>query len=79
VLDERMASPLRLLTSDTVAAVSADGLRSVAQLFGLPLPTADIDALRTALADQLAAVNVLDKLDLANVNPVLEFDPRWHE
>jgi hypothetical protein len=51
----------------------------LAQLVGLMVPPEDLPPLATALRDQLASIEILDELDLTDVNPTLELDPRWHD
>ena len=51
----------------------------LARLVGLTIPPDDVAPLARALADQLASIALLDRLDLAQVDPVLDFDPRWHD
>ena len=41
--------------------------------------TQDLAPLATAMANQIASIVLLEQLDLAQVNPILEFDPRWPE
>jgi Asp-tRNA(Asn)/Glu-tRNA(Gln) amidotransferase C subunit len=53
-------------------------LQVVAAMFNLSIPAEDAQALAESLADQLRSVDRLERLDLTDVNPVLEFDPRWH-
>ncbi len=59
--------------------ISPDAVVALAQAVGLLLPPEDIAPLVAALSDQLASITLLDQLDLTNVNPILEFDPRWPE
>jgi hypothetical protein len=59
--------------------ISADVLRQLAQLLDLPLPAEDVEPVAAALTDQLAAVDVLATLDLADIAIPGTFDPRWHE
>jgi hypothetical protein len=70
---------MRLLPSVTLEPVSVETLRRLAELFDLALPAEDIEPLSVALADQLAAIRILDQMDLLDINPVLEFDPRWDD
>ena len=51
----------------------------LARLVGLTIPPDDAAPLARALTDQLASVALLERLDLAQVDPVLDFDPRWHD
>jgi Asp-tRNA(Asn)/Glu-tRNA(Gln) amidotransferase C subunit len=59
--------------------ITPEELQTIARVFGLRLPPEDIDPLSTALRDQLASVETLSSLDLTDVQPVLQFDPRWHD
>jgi Asp-tRNA(Asn)/Glu-tRNA(Gln) amidotransferase C subunit len=59
--------------------ITPEELQTIAHVFGFPLPAEDIDRLSTALRDQLAAVESLAALDLTDVQPALQFDPRWHD
>jgi hypothetical protein len=45
----------------------------------MPLPREDIDLLATALRNQLASTESIDRLDLGEVQPALNFDPRWND
>jgi Asp-tRNA(Asn)/Glu-tRNA(Gln) amidotransferase C subunit len=67
------------LRASTGPPITPEELQTIARVFGLHLPGQDIDPLSTALRDQLAAVESLDALDLIDVQPVLRFDPRWHD
>jgi Asp-tRNA(Asn)/Glu-tRNA(Gln) amidotransferase C subunit len=62
-----------------VAPLSAEQIQELARLAGLVVPEEDVAPLAAALANQLASMALLDQLDLAQVNPILEFDPRWPE
>ncbi len=61
------------------ARISPDTVVLMAQAAGLTLPPEDVAPLAAALSDQLVSIALLDHLDLTNVNPILEFDPRWPE
>ena len=52
-------------------------MRLLGRFAGLELPAEDLDELAQSLASQLGAIEALDHLDLAGVNPAVEFDPRW--
>ena len=58
--------------------ISPEMVEALGRLLDLSLPAEDIAPLAVALTDQLASIELLEQLDLTNVNPVLEFDPRWH-
>jgi hypothetical protein len=59
--------------------VGPETIEVLAQLTGLPIAAEDIPPLVTALGDQLAAFETLEAVDLTDVNPALEFDPRWQD
>jgi Asp-tRNA(Asn)/Glu-tRNA(Gln) amidotransferase C subunit len=61
----------------SAAPISPEVVALLARLAGLMLPPEDIEPLATALRSQLASIEALDELDLTDVNPILEFDPRW--
>ena len=61
----------------SAAPISPEVVALLARLAGLTLPPEDIEPLATALCSQLASIEALDELDLTDVNPILEFDPRW--
>lgn len=59
--------------------VPPDQIQAVASLLGLSIPTEDLEALSTALRDQLSSIDRLEVLDLSGVVPAPIFDPRWHD
>jgi hypothetical protein len=59
--------------------ISAETLRVLAGLLGLSIPPEDTAALAASLAGQLTSADALDQLDLTDTNPLIEFDPRWHD
>ena len=52
-------------------------VEALARAVDLELPSEDVDHLATALAEQLALIGRLARLDLAGAEPTLPFDPRW--
>jgi hypothetical protein len=70
---------MSLVTRGLTETIAADQLLVVAALFGLHVPPEDLDALTGSLGDQLRSIERLEALDLTDINPVLEFDPRWHD
>jgi Asp-tRNA(Asn)/Glu-tRNA(Gln) amidotransferase C subunit len=68
-----------LVTRGLTQSISTADLHVVAALFDLAVPDEDRQALAESLADQLRSIDRLERLDLTDVNPVLEFDPRWHD
>ena len=61
-------------TADVIAPAT---IETMAQLFGLVDAATDIASLAASVRDQLASIQSLDALDLEDVMPALEFDPRW--
>jgi hypothetical protein len=59
--------------------ISYERLRAIANTVDLVISNDDLDALSTAVRDQLASVKRLERLDLNGIAPVLRFDPRWHD
>ena len=59
--------------------VSPETLEILGRLVGLSIPPEDVVPLTAALSDQLASIDLLGRLDLTNVDPILKFDPRWHD
>jgi hypothetical protein len=57
--------------------IDFETIETLVRLAGFTVPPEDISLLAEALRDQLASIEQLDRLDLADVNPALEFDPRW--
>lgn len=57
--------------------ISEETIRHLAKLVGIEVPDEDVAPLAAALSSQLAGIAALDELDLADVNPAIEFDPRW--
>ena len=57
--------------------ISRDLLEYVGRLVGLLVPDADLDPLQAALANQVAASDVLRSLQLDDLEPIVSFDPRW--
>jgi Asp-tRNA(Asn)/Glu-tRNA(Gln) amidotransferase C subunit len=65
--------------SADAAPISSETVAILAQLVGLPIPLEDLDPLAASLRDQLASIEILDELDLTDVNPTVELDPRWYD
>ncbi len=62
-----------------VERLSPDTVLFLGRLAGLELPPEDLDELAESLSSQLASIHTLARLELAGVNPAVEFDPRWPE
>jgi hypothetical protein len=52
-------------------------IEAMARLLGLAIPPAEIATLAASVRDQLASIESLEQLDLTDIAPALEFDPRW--
>ena len=52
-------------------------LEAMARLLGLAVPPEEIATLAASVRDQLASIESLENLDLTDIMPALEFDPRW--
>jgi hypothetical protein len=52
-------------------------ITALAVLLGLDVPEVEVPALGDAVRGQLASVKSLDELDLTDIMPAVEFDPRW--
>jgi hypothetical protein len=58
-------------------ALSVATVELLATLAGFAVPPTDLPTLAAALTEQLASIERLDRLNLEDVSPVLDFDPRW--
>lgn len=65
--------------SEHSPTITADTVQLLARLAGFTVPPDDLEALAVALGNQLASIQSLDEMDLTDVNPALEFDPRWRD
>jgi hypothetical protein len=52
-------------------------IEAIARLLGLNVPPLEMTTLAALVRDQLASVQSLEELDLTDVLPALDFDPRW--
>jgi hypothetical protein len=52
-------------------------IEAMARLLGLTVPPLDTSLLSASVRDQLASIQTLEELDLTDVMPALDFDPRW--
>ncbi|MGH3219814.1 MAG: hypothetical protein ACRDPY_14090 [Streptosporangiaceae bacterium] len=58
---------------------SAGQVIAAAELLGIAVSDDDLAWLADALAEQRAIEAVLDDLVLDEVDPLITFDPRWHD
>jgi hypothetical protein len=59
------------------AEIAPATLEAMARLLGLAVPPEDIATLGISVRDQLASIQTFEDLDLTDIMPALEFDPRW--
>ena len=52
-------------------------VEALAVLLGLSVLSEEVPVLSDAVRGQLASVQSLEALDLTDVMPAIEFDPRW--
>ena len=52
-------------------------IEALAILLGLAVPSEEAPVLGDAVRGQLASVQSLEELDLTDIMPAVEFDPRW--
>ena len=52
-------------------------IEAMARLLGLTVLPLEIPVLSASVRDQLASIESLEELDLTDVMPALDFDPRW--
>jgi Asp-tRNA(Asn)/Glu-tRNA(Gln) amidotransferase C subunit len=57
--------------------IEPETIATLARLLGLQVSPGDAATLAANVRDQLASVQSLEALDLTDIFPVLEFDPRW--
>jgi hypothetical protein len=59
--------------------IPADLIVALGRILDLAIPEGDLDALSTALRDQLASIESIETLHGADTGAVMMFDPRWHD
>jgi hypothetical protein len=52
-------------------------IEAIARLLGLNVSPLETTTLAASVRDQLASIQSLEELDLTDIMPALEFDPRW--
>ena len=52
-------------------------IEAIARLLGLNVPPLETTTLAALVRDQLASIQSLEELDLTEIMPALDFDPRW--
>jgi hypothetical protein len=57
--------------------VDPETITLLCRLVGLTIPSEDIEPLAAAFQSQLAAIELLEGMELGDVTPSYTFDPRW--
>lgn len=57
--------------------VDAEVVRTLAAVAGISAPEEDVQPLVGALRNHLKGMEELDRLDLEEFDPIVDFDPRW--
>ena len=52
-------------------------IEAIARLLGLNVQPLEMTTLAALVRDQLASIQSLEELDLTDIMPALDFDPRW--
>ena len=52
-------------------------IEAMARLLGFTVPPMETTMLAVSVRDQLASILPLEDLDLTDIMPALDFDPRW--
>jgi hypothetical protein len=59
--------------------VDAGVIRTLAAVAGIAIPEEDVEPLVAAYRNHLAGMAVLEGLELDDSDPIVTFDPRWHD
>ena len=57
--------------------ITADVIRSIAELAGITVPDEDLAPLAAVMTNQVAMVALLRPMDFRDVPPIVSLDPRW--
>jgi hypothetical protein len=57
--------------------VTAEVVRSIADLAGITIPESDVEPLVAVMSNQVAMTELLRPLDFRDVPPIVSLDPRW--
>jgi Asp-tRNA(Asn)/Glu-tRNA(Gln) amidotransferase C subunit len=57
--------------------VDAEVVRTLAAVAGISVPEEDVQPLVGALRNHMKGMEELDRLDLEEFDPIVDFDPRW--
>jgi hypothetical protein len=52
-------------------------IEAMARLLGLAIPPQELSILAASVRDQFDSIMPLETLDLTDIMPAIEFDPRW--
>jgi hypothetical protein len=52
-------------------------IEAMARLLGLAIPPQELSPLAASVRDQFDSIMPLETLDLTDIMPAIEFDPRW--
>jgi hypothetical protein len=57
--------------------IDPETIDAMARLLGFTVPPMETTMLAVSIRDQLASIRPLEVLDLSDILPALDFDPRW--
>jgi len=57
--------------------ITAEVIRSIADLAGITVPEEDLAPLAAVMTNQVAMVELLRPRDFRDVPPIVSLDPRW--
>jgi hypothetical protein len=57
--------------------IDPETIEAMARLLGFTVPPMETTMLAVSVRDQLASIQTLEELDLTDIMPALDFDPRW--
>ena len=59
--------------------IEADQVAWLSQLLGLDATPEELEALSSALSNQLPSIEVLERFDLKDYPPILSMDAKWYD
>jgi hypothetical protein len=57
--------------------IPRETIEAMARLLGLAIPPQELSILAASVRDQFDSIMPLETLDLTDMMPAIEFDPRW--
>jgi hypothetical protein len=57
--------------------IPLETIEAMARLLGLAIPPQKLSPLAASVRDQFDSIMPLETLDLTDIMPAIEFDPRW--